>query len=187
MSEIIHSIHNSGGYFIKPVGPLKNSSSIECNEAFTREKVTQSLRDTLSFKYSSSTKRKKERKAKVQEVFYGDIDKIVHSNVAVSIKVYTLEQQVRYANYMYGNNVPDDIMLGIFHSANLDLLETIKKDQSMAIQLQYVMMNDDNSTAPTNSRSISRNHNRPTYSFSSSFTSAPRQFGFTSSNRSPVS
>ena len=130
VSEIIDAVQE-GGRFIKLVGKGKNSTIEICEEAFIREKVTQSLRDTLSFKYSSSTKRKKEQKAKDESMFYANIDKVVHSNVHVSQQIQTLEQRVRYVNHMYDNDVPDKTMLQIFDEANLEILETIKKYQGM--------------------------------------------------------
>jgi len=141
VSEIIDAVHNSNGRFIKKVGKGKSCYWVECDENFIREKVTQSLRDGLSFKYSSSTKRKRERKAKVQEVCHGDIHKIVHSNITISRKINSFKQQVEYSNRVYGTDVSDETILSMFDPANLDLLESIKKDRTLMDQLHGVTNN----------------------------------------------
>ncbi|MGK3757192.1 MAG: hypothetical protein ACI8RD_009506 [Bacillariaceae sp.] len=188
VSEIIDAIHRYKGRFIKKVGKGKNSHWVECDELFIREKITQSLRDGLSFKYSSSTKRKRERKAQVQEIFDGDIDKIVHSNSNVSMKINTMKRQVENANRIYGNDVLDETILRLFDQANLDMLETIKKDRSMLNQLHCVVTNQNNSSSSTSAAISSSDHYRgysETPSFSSSAISTlPPQFAFNSSTAS---
>jgi len=141
VSEIIDAVHKSNGRFIKKVGKGKSSHWVECNGNFIREKVTQSLRDGLSYKYSSSTNRKRERKARVQEVCHGDIHKIVHSNITISRKINSLKQQVDYSNRVYGTDVSDETILSMFDPANIDLLESIKKDRSLLDQLHGVTNN----------------------------------------------
>ena len=152
VSEIIDAILNSHGRFVKKVGG-QGGQWAECNEHLIREKVTQSLRDGLSFKYSSSTTRKRQRKAKVQEIFHGDIDRIVHSNIVVSQKIQTLKRRVEWTNRYHGSeneSVSDETMTEIFGAANLDILETIKKDRSMIDQLHHI----------TNNNSSSCNHHK---------------------------
>ncbi|MGK3740468.1 MAG: hypothetical protein ACI8RD_003702 [Bacillariaceae sp.] len=150
VSEIIDAVHNSNGRFIKKVGKGKSCYWVECDENFIREKVTQSLRDGLSFKYSSSTKRKRERKAKVQEVCHGDIHMIIHSNINISRKINSFKQYVEYSNRVYGTDVSDETILSMFDPANLDLLESIKKDRSLLDQLHGVT-NNSNSTSSSSS------------------------------------
>ena len=183
VSQIIDAIQE-GGRFIKLVGKGKNSTIEICEEVFIREKVTQSLRDTLSFKYSSSTKRKKERKVKDQEIFHADIDKIVHSNIHVSKKIQTLEQRVRYVNHMYANDVPDETMLQIFDQANLELLKTIKKYQGMMNHTHCMSYNNNTNTdiriesttiLPViieNSSNHCRNHHHTNHHFETSVSSS---------------
>lgn len=141
VSEIIDAIHNSGRGFFKKVHGKENEW-VECNESSIREKVTQSLRDGLSFKYSSSITRKREKKARVQEAFYGDIDVIVHSNKAVSQKIKDLEKKVEWANRNYGiendARVSDEAIMKIFDEGNLNILETMKKDRSILDQLHQI-------------------------------------------------
>jgi hypothetical protein len=191
VSEIIDAVHRYKGRFIKKVGKGKNSHWIECDEHFIREKVTQSLRDGLSFKYSSSTKRKRDRKAQVQESFVGDIDKIVHSNSNVSMKINKMKRQVENANRIYGNDVLDETMLRIFDQANLDILETIKKDRSMLNQLNCVVTNENNSSSLTSAAISCLDHHYRGYSETSSFSSPaiiltlpPPQFAYNSSTAS---
>merc|ERR1712003_325442 len=93
------------GKFVKKVSHKGGHRWVECNTNFVREKVTQSLRDGLSFKYSSSTSRKRERKIQTREVFQTDIDRIVHSNHAVSKKIKDLQQKFELANRIVGPKV----------------------------------------------------------------------------------
>merc|ERR1712166_1100389 len=88
-----------------------------------------------------STNRKRERKARVQEVCHGDIHKIVHSNITISRKINSFKQQVDYSNRVYGTDVSDETILSMFDPANIDLLESIKKDRSLLDQLHGVTNN----------------------------------------------
>jgi hypothetical protein len=118
---------------------------IECSTNFVREKVTQSLRDNLSFKYSSSTSRKRERKIQTREIFQADIERIVHSNTAVSKKINEFHQKVELANRYHGTEsegISDETMMDIFLSANIDILETMKKDRCLLKELHRVTNNE---------------------------------------------
>jgi hypothetical protein len=144
-SQIIHHIHRTNGRFVKKVSRKVGVRWVECSQNFVREKVTQSLRDGLSFKYSSSTTRKRQRKAQVQENFYFDIDRIVHSNPTVSRKITDFKDEVEWMNRYCGTDsevVADEILMKIFDAANLDILETMKKDQSMLDQLHRITNNE---------------------------------------------
>jgi hypothetical protein len=147
VTQIIDTVHDKGGKFVKKVGKGKNATWVICDENFAREKVSQSLRDILSFKYSSSTKRKRERKAlkakkeKVKEVKTEndnnnnnvDIDEIIQNNIAVSNKVESMRNKVEYANATYGNNLCDETMLTLMDQGNLDILETIKHQRTNSL------------------------------------------------------
>lgn len=147
VTEIINHIHKANGRFVKKVRHKGGHKWVKCNTNFVREKVTQSLRDGLSFKYSSSTSRKRERKIQTREVFQADIDRIVHSNTTVSQKINHLQQKVELANQYRetkseGVSVSDEMMMDIFLSANIDILETMKKDRSLLDELNRVTNNE---------------------------------------------
>ena len=147
VSEIIRHVHQADGRFVKKISRKGEEKEwIECNINFVREKVTQSLRDGLSFKYSSSTERKRQRKAQSQEVKQGDIDRIVHSNESVSRKIRHFKQKVEWVNRYRGSEdgkaFSDETILKIFERANLDILETMKKDPSMLEDMHRVMNNE---------------------------------------------
>jgi hypothetical protein len=137
VTEIISHIHDANGHFVKKTNRNGEDRWIECNLNFVREKVTQSLRDGLSFKYSSSTTRKRERKAQVQESFHSDIDRIVRSNAAVSQIIKDLKEKVELTNQTEWteSEVSDEKIMKLFDSANLNILETMKKDRSLVDQL----------------------------------------------------
>lgn len=148
VSEIIRHIHQANGRFMKKVNRKGDEKWVECSVNFIREKVTQSLRDGLSFKYSSSTERKRQRKAQSQEIFHGDIDRIVHSNTTVSKKISDFKQKVSWMNRYRGTEsegVSDEAIMKIFEAANLDILETMKKQPSMLNQLRHVTKNESSS------------------------------------------
>ena len=170
VSNIIDTVFGNSGRFIKQSGTRKRW--IECDEKFIREKVTQNLRDGLSFKYSSSTQRKRERSVKVQELFYGDIDKIVYSNIAVSQKIHNFQKLVENSYNTFGRNIiPNEQIQQIFNSANLDILETIKREPSMLNEMHRLKNNTHyNDTSSSLSRSSSRSSF--TSSCTSSFTSS---------------
>jgi len=171
VTEIISHMHKNDERFVKEVSHKGGHKWIECSTFFVREKVTQSLRDGLSFKYSSSTSRKRERKIQTQEFFHADICRIVNSNTAVSQKIKDLQQKVDWTNRFYGtenDGVSDEVMLEIFLSANLDILETMKKDPSMLDELHLVKnseraMKKDNKfpTKRLSSRTIKSSIERP--------------------------
>jgi len=141
VSEIIRHIHEANGRFMKKASRKEGDKWVECNLNFVREKVTQSLRDGLSFKYSSSTERKRQRKAQSRETFHGDIDRIVHSNASVSQRISDFKHKVERMNRyrgIEGEGVSDETILKIFETANLDILETMKKDPSMLEQMHRV-------------------------------------------------
>lgn len=145
VSEIIRHIHQANGRFMKKVNRKGGVKWVECNINFVREKVTQSLRDGLSFKYSSSTERKRQRKAQSQELFQGDIDRIVHSNASVCKKINDFKHKVEWINRYRGTEgegVSDGTILKMFEAANLDILETMKKDPFMVEQLHRVTNNE---------------------------------------------
>lgn len=82
VSKIIEAVHDASGVFLKKVAANKNDDNddgdggcsrwVECSESFVREKIAQSIRDGLPFKYSSSTSRKRERAAQAQKQVAGE-------------------------------------------------------------------------------------------------------------------
>jgi len=184
VSEIIDNID---GRFIKLEGRGKNSTFVVCEEAFVREKVTQSLRNALSFKYSSSTKRKRQQKATKDGAFCEDIFKIVHSNSVVSEEIDTIQHNICFIREFVGDDVHDDTMLRMFEKNNLDLLETIKKESSMLHQLQGLTNNHTNTSLIISPPVTSKN--KSSVSISSIVTSISPQFTptVTSKNKSSVS
>mmetsp|Transcript_43891 Transcript_43891/g.44576 ORF Transcript_43891/g.44576 Transcript_43891/m.44576 type:complete len:306 (+) Transcript_43891:182-1099(+) len=171
VSEIIDNIE---GRFIKLEGKGKYSTVVVCEEAFVREKVTQSLRNALSFKYSSSTKRKRKQKATKDGAFCEDIENIVHSNTVVSEKIDTIQHNICFIREFVGDDVHDETMLRLFEKNNLDLLETIKKESSMLHQLQCLTDNHHNTSLIISPTVTSKN--KSSVSISSIVTSISTQF-----------
>mmetsp|Transcript_43892 Transcript_43892/g.44577 ORF Transcript_43892/g.44577 Transcript_43892/m.44577 type:complete len:306 (+) Transcript_43892:165-1082(+) len=171
VSEIIDNIE---GRFIKLEGKGKYSTVVVCEEAFVREKVTQSLRNALSFKYSSSTTRKRKQKATKDGAFCEDIFKIVHANSVVSEKMDKIQHNICFIREFVGDDVHDETMLRLFEKNNLDLLETIKKESSMLHQLQCLTDNHHNTSLIISPTVTSKN--KSSVSISSIVTSISTQF-----------
>ena len=130
VSEIVEAVHHKKGKFVKK--EKKGGPWVEVDEIFAREKIGQSLRDGLHDKYRSATKAKKERRSQKKEKFNGDIDKVIHSNHAVSKRIYDLTKEVE----KNGALASDFSIMTFFSRANSDILETIKRDTSMLNQFQ---------------------------------------------------
>ena len=167
------------------------------DEIFIREKVSQSLRDSLAGKYKSSTKSKKLRKTIMFETTHTSIENVIHSNPQISQRISQLSTDIQtYFQYsandddqnnnnqnsnvqnknsfdgscaaqantspaspsMIMNSYPsfsqklspptaltrttsaisidDKSLLSLFNQANLDILETIKQDDTLRTKFQ---------------------------------------------------
>jgi hypothetical protein len=124
VSEIVEKLCKS--CFVKKV----SGRWVECDEHFCREKITQSLRDSLHKQYRSSTKAKKRRRAGVK--ISGDIDEVLHSNVSVGQRIEKLSQDVQKQGIL-----ATDLEIGnLFSQANFDILEMMKRDRSLLDRYQ---------------------------------------------------
>merc|ERR1712188_289108 len=146
VSQIILHVKKAGGRFVKKANYKSGQQKwVECKINVVREKVTQSLRDGLSFKYSSSTIRKRQRKNRVEEFCVGDMHRVVHSNAVVSKKINEFQKQVEWLNSPNRTlgceevtPTTDEELIELFAAANLDILETMKKDKSMSDQIRGI-------------------------------------------------
>lgn len=130
VSEVVQAIENQHGRFVKK--EKKGGPWVVVDDVFAREKVGQSLRDGLHDKYRSSTKAKKQRRACVNEKFNCDVDRVIHSNHLVSQRVDALTREVQEN----GSMASDFSIITLFSRANSDILEEIKRDESMLDQYQ---------------------------------------------------
>ena len=133
VSEIVDALENSGRGGLVKRDPLHNNRWVVCNIHFAREKVSQSLRDSLSTQYKSSTKTKKTRRMKVTEQINCDVDRAITSNVGVMSRIHKLNQDLQLHNDEYASDLS---VCTLFSQANLDILETIKQDTSLLSQFQ---------------------------------------------------
>lgn len=127
VSEIIESIQ---GHFIKK--DTKRGRFVVCPDQFTREKVSQSLRDSLSGQYRSSTAAKKQRRSKVFQKMHQGAERVIHSNVNVSKRIEQLTTDIK----RQGAFIPDESVCNLFNQANMDILETIKRDSALVDRFQ---------------------------------------------------
>merc|ERR1711924_244619 len=141
VSQTILHVKKAGGRFVKKAGKRGQQQWVECKINVVREKITQCLRDGLSFKYSSSTTRKRQRKTQVEEFYVGDMYRVIHSNAIVSKKINEFQKQVEWLNSpdgCEGSGTTDEELMELFAAANLDILETMKKDKSMSDQIRGI-------------------------------------------------
>jgi len=133
--EIINKVHEFNGRFIKK--ERKGGPWVEADEVFAKEKITQSLRDGLSTKYRSATKAKRQRRANHDKHLDADIERIIHTNGSIVQKISDFNQRVKALNCSQSPTSDED-MMKLFARANADILETMKKDQSLHQQFQAV-------------------------------------------------
>ena len=133
VSDIANSIHQRNGKFVKKETEGR-TLWVEIDETFMREKIGQSLRNGLHDKYRSSTKAKIEKRARANETFYGNVDKVLQSNTSILRRIDEMTNEVQ----KNGRFLSDFSVITLFSRANLHILETIKKDPSMHDRLsQY--------------------------------------------------
>jgi hypothetical protein len=123
LSHIIQPNPIDGGFIKK----TKGGRWVVVGEAYAREKVGQSLRDTLHDQYKSSTKAKKRQRLMATERIHGSVNEVMNSNQAVSTRMEELAKEVEEN----GSSTDDFAICTIFTRANSDILESIKKDATL--------------------------------------------------------
>jgi len=134
VSEIVAAVHGRKGRFVKK--QKKGGPWVIVDEVFAREKVGQSLRDRLHDQYKSSTKAKKQRRDSVNEKFNCDVDRVIQSNRVVSKRIEELTHEVE----KNGATASDFSIIVLFSRANSDILESLKKDETMLNQFRDATM-----------------------------------------------
>jgi hypothetical protein len=137
VSEIVEAIiHNKnvckGGGFVKM--DAITGRWVEADEIFSREKVGQSLRDSLHAQYRSSTKAKKRRKTVLFDPANEVVEQVIHSNQQVSDRIHQLSNDVQ----SHGDKTSEQAISALFNQANRDILETIKLDPQLRHRFQQV-------------------------------------------------
>ena len=107
---------------------------VKVDDNFVRDKIGQSLRDSLHDQYRSSTKAKQSRRTKVNEKVDIDLQQVIHSNAEVSRRIQKLCKDIK--NQQQKESVSEKTISSILCRANLDILEQIKKDGSLLTKFQ---------------------------------------------------
>lgn len=105
----------------------KGEQWVVVSHAYAREKVGQSLRDTLHDQYKSSTKAKKMQRLMVTERIHGSVNQVINSNQVVSNRMEALAKEVEEN----GSSTDDSAICTLFTRANSDILESLKKDATL--------------------------------------------------------
>jgi hypothetical protein len=126
VSEIVDAIRefSSDGGFVKKQGGVW----IEVGDQLAREKVGQSLRDSLDNLYGSSTKAKRRRRGVVSAGIARKVENLILSNEFVSSRI---DLMVLADMKQRGDAAPEVNLSQIFTQANLAILEAFKKDESL--------------------------------------------------------
>lgn len=129
VSEIVEAVRRSSpdGGFVKK----ENGRWYEVGDHLAREKVGQNLRDRLSNLYKSSTKAKRKRRANEQKEIAGDVEGLIQNNVKVAGRLDKLSEEMKARG-----EAPEVFMSAMFSQANRDILEAMKKDQSLVTEFR---------------------------------------------------
>jgi len=153
VSEIVDEIRSRSGSSINNVNGHGNGSSsgsvggfvrrrsgifYEAGDHFAREKVGQSLRDSLSDKYRSSTRAKKQRQNFVSAGVADQFDRMIKRNSFITRRINTLTTTAATSIENYQNiQLSDtdkqaaDELDKIFSQTNLEILEAFKNNTDL--------------------------------------------------------
>jgi hypothetical protein len=118
VSSIVESVRQASpdGGFVKE----RDGQWFEVGDHMAREKIGQTFRDILHFKYTSSTKAKKCRRKKLQGEIANEVEQFTQDNAKVVTK---FEQVKAFCNVSINDH---DTMESHFDEANMELLKQIK-------------------------------------------------------------
>lgn len=125
VSRIIECIRSSSpdGGFVKQ----EDYVWYEVGDHLAREKVGQSLRDSLHSLYKSSTKAKRRRREVFSAGIVDNVATLIQSSKAVSIRIRQLSHDMKER----GEAASELFVFHMFTQANFDILEAFKKDRSL--------------------------------------------------------
>mmetsp|Transcript_26530 Transcript_26530/g.28529 ORF Transcript_26530/g.28529 Transcript_26530/m.28529 type:complete len:198 (+) Transcript_26530:189-782(+) len=133
VSEIVDEIRSrsstggTGGGFIR----RRSGIFYEAGNHFAREKVGQSLRDSLSNVYRSSAKAKKKRQNFVSAGVAGEFDLLLKRNSFISRRINKLTTTAAHSIESSDGNAEKDEVDLIFLQTNLEILEAFKNNTDL--------------------------------------------------------
>jgi len=123
--DTIQAKSPNGGFVKKNTDGEWNLVSLEQ----AREKVSQSLRDTLAGRYRSSLSAKKKSRMESNLKRMIDFDEIIGSNKFVAEKMLWLAETIKKANSGDANEISDPQILKLMTETNFCILRQLKKDR----------------------------------------------------------
>ena len=128
VTDIVDAIRVKGNGFLR-----KNSNGEweECSDVMCREKVGQHFRNALGSRYKSSTKSKRRIKEESIPRLVNRLHKIIFSSKAVIEIIERLELDIIFID----ESNEDEFYENAFE-ANMNLLDTFKKDTTLVHQFQ---------------------------------------------------
>jgi leucyl aminopeptidase len=164
VSEIIHALHqkaaaaNDSDYndccFVKQQQQQQHHEKgattttwVQCDEQFAREKVSQSLRDALHGQYRSSFTAKKQRRTHASDTIIAKVEQVILSNASIARQIQKMTHDLlqcssettssaSFASSSSSEHNNDSSIFTMLSLANLDILESLKKDSSLLSQFQ---------------------------------------------------
>ena len=125
VSNIIDTIHEkspNGGFVKQEAGVWYN-----VGDHLAREKVGQTLRDSLYDQYKSSTKAKRQRKQEVDLKMRRDLEAVVQANQEACGRMQHLSRTLQQQD----SNTSDVYLLSLMNETNRRLLESFKNDKTL--------------------------------------------------------
>jgi len=128
VTDVVDAIRAKGNGFLRRNG---KGEWVECTDVMCREKVGQHFRNALGSRYKSSTKSKRRIKEESIPRMVNNLHDIVFSSKAVKDITERLEMDIIFVD----ESNDDDFYEKAF-AANMNLLQTFKKETSLVQQFQ---------------------------------------------------
>jgi hypothetical protein len=129
----------------------KGISWVQCNDQFAREKVSQSLRDALHGQYRSSFTAKKQRRTHASKSIIARVEQVILSNASIARQIQRMTHDLlkssettsssaswasSSSSFSEQHHDDDSTIFTMLSRANLDILESLKRDSSLLTQFQ---------------------------------------------------
>ena len=128
VTDVVDAIRAKGNGFLRRNG---KGEWVECTDVMCREKVGQHFRNAFGSRYKSSTKSKRRIKEESIPRMVNNLHDIVFSSKAVKDITERLEMDIIFVD----ESNDDDFYEKAF-AANMNLLQTFKKETSLVEQFQ---------------------------------------------------
>ena len=130
--DIIRTESPNGGFIRK--GECGGWRVVGLDQA--REKVSQSLRDTLAGNYRSSLMAKKRSRTESNLKRMVDFDEVIGANRFVCERISSLSETIKKSNDPKNKSLDDSEILKLMNETNRCILQQLKQDQKVQLEVQ---------------------------------------------------